>query len=115
MFYDYEHGHSYMVTPPAARRLATPTVPFASVLQIDPPQSPCDQESVLNTSAPQFRTALPCPGLPAPGRLRLHFIHVRSASPSAVPLLLLPPFPLTAHALTHLIAPLTYGWRMDRS
>ncbi|KAK0751971.1 Alpha/Beta hydrolase protein [Schizothecium vesticola] len=65
-----------------------------------------DQESVLNTSAPQFRTALPCPGLPAPG-LRLHFIHVRSASASAVPLLLLPPFPLTAHALTHLIQPLT--------
>lgn len=66
-----------------------------------------DQESVLNTSAPQFRTALPCPGLPAPGLLRLHFIHVRSASTSAAPLLLLPPFPLTAHALTHLIQPLT--------
>lgn len=71
-----------------------------------------DQESVLNTSAPQFRTALPCPGLPAPGLLRLHFIHVRSTSPSAVPLLLLPPFPLTAHALTHLIQPLTSAFHL---
>ncbi|KAK1835780.1 epoxide hydrolase [Podospora conica] len=71
-----------------------------------------DQESILNTSAPQFRTSLPLPSLPAGGHLRLHFLHIRSPTPSAPPLLLLPPFPLTAHALTHLIAPLTGSFHL---
>ncbi|KAK4453281.1 epoxide hydrolase [Podospora aff. communis PSN243] len=66
-----------------------------------------DQESVLNTSFPQFRTsiALPSHGITTP--LRIHFIHVRSPRADALPLLLLPPFPFTNLSFGHLVAPLT--------
>ncbi|GAB1314381.1 Putative epoxide hydrolase [Madurella fahalii] len=50
-------------------------------------------ESRLNTTLPQFRTAISLPGLQSP--IRIHFIHARSPHPSAIPLLLIPPFPLT--------------------
>ncbi|KAK1760788.1 epoxide hydrolase [Echria macrotheca] len=64
-----------------------------------------DQESVLNTAFPQFRASVSLDSLPSP--VRIHFIHVRSAHPSAVPLLLLPPFPFTNLSLAHLVQPLT--------
>ncbi|KAH6686377.1 epoxide hydrolase [Plectosphaerella plurivora] len=64
-----------------------------------------EQENRLNDALPQFRTSLAVPGTPA--RARLHFVHVSSSRPSAVPLLLLPPFPFTGLSLGHLVAPLT--------
>lgn len=59
-----------------------------------------DVEATLNTT-PQFRTAISISGFDTP--LRLHFIHVRSSHDNAIPLLLLPPFPLVNLALVHLI------------
>lgn len=60
-----------------------------------------DQEASLN-KIPQFRTAISIPGAEAP--IRLHFIHVPSPhSQAAVPLLLIPPFPLSNLALAHLV------------
>lgn len=63
-----------------------------------------DQEAILNET-PQFRTAISIPGSDTP--LRLHFIHVRSPHDDALPLLLLPPFPLVNLALVHLVKSFT--------
>lgn len=59
-----------------------------------------DQEEKLNKTA-QFRTAISIPGSETP--LRLHFVHVRSSHGSALPLLLIPPFPFSNLALTNLV------------
>lgn len=75
------------------------------------------QEKSLN-SIPQFRTSIPIPSsnstqtetsaeTSAETSLRLHFIHALSPHSNAVPLLLIPPFPLTNLSLTHLIPTLT--------
>ncbi|KAL3423035.1 epoxide hydrolase [Phlyctema vagabunda] len=63
-----------------------------------------DREAHLNSTLPQFRTAIQ----PTPGGvpLRIHFIHVRSPHAHAIPLLLIPPFPLTNISLAALIKPL---------
>ncbi|KAK0651910.1 Alpha/Beta hydrolase protein [Cercophora newfieldiana] len=67
-----------------------------------------DQESVLNTSFPQFRTSISLPESHGTdtSSLRIHFIHVRSNRPDALPLLVIPPFPFTNLSFGHLIAPL---------
>ncbi|CZR56347.1 related to epoxide hydrolase [Phialocephala subalpina] len=71
-----------------------------------------EREEHLNTTLPQFRTAISLPpalstSIPPPPLeqaptppLRIHFIHLRSPHPSAIPLLLLPPFPLTNLSLS---------------
>ncbi|KAF7552134.1 hypothetical protein G7046_g7515 [Stylonectria norvegica] len=64
-----------------------------------------DEEEKLNASIPQFRTSFRLPVAETP--LRLHFIHARSPHANAVPLLLIPPFPLTNLSLGNLITPLT--------
>lgn len=65
-------------------------------------------EARLNStpSLPQFRTAITPPGHQT-GPIRVHFIHARSPHPSAIPLLLIPPFPLANLALEKLIPQLT--------
>lgn len=87
-----------------------------------------DQEAILNQT-PQFRTALAVPGTtattkvatttgtgtgiagnpqPADALLRLHLIHAPSShGRAALPLLLLPPFPLSNLALSHLVRTLS--------
>jgi len=64
------------------------------------------QESHLNT-LPQFRTAIQVPSSSTSVPLRIHFLHIRSSHKHAVPLLLLPTFPLTNLSLIPLFAPLT--------
>ncbi|KAK4204250.1 putative epoxide hydrolase [Triangularia verruculosa] len=64
-----------------------------------------DIESNLNANIPQFRTSFALAESESP--LRIHFIHARSSSADALPLLVLPPFPLTNLSLSHLIHPLT--------
>ncbi|KAK4670404.1 uncharacterized protein QC763_211410 [Podospora pseudopauciseta] len=64
-----------------------------------------DIESNLNANIPQFRTSIALSESASP--LRIHFIHARSSSTNALPLLVLPPFPLTNLSLSHLINPLT--------
>ncbi|KAK4156449.1 Alpha/Beta hydrolase protein, partial [Chaetomidium leptoderma] len=70
-------------------------------------------EARLNTTTttPQFRTAIhPSPPLLPPGLsppIRIHFIHARSTQPGAIPLLLIPPFPLPNLALESLVPLLT--------
>lgn len=59
------------------------------------------QEEHYNNSLEQFRATLPVSGTKT--HTRLHFIHVRSKRPGAVPLLLLPPFPFTNLSLAHLV------------
>lgn len=77
-----------------------------------------DQEAALNQT-PQFRTGIAVTGAEAP--LRLHFIHVPAPATqhgggggggsgdgqAALPLLLLPPFPLSNLALVHLVKAFT--------
>lgn len=63
------------------------------------------REAHLNTTLPQFRTGISIPSSPNP--LRIHFIHIRSPKPHAIPLLLLPSFPLTNLSLAPLFASLT--------
>ncbi|KAK7749457.1 hypothetical protein SLS53_000030 [Cytospora paraplurivora] len=58
------------------------------------------QEEALN-KIPQFRTTITVTSSKTP--LRLHFIHVVSPHSHALPLLLIPPFPFSNLALTHLI------------
>ncbi|KAF8853784.1 alpha/beta-hydrolase [Acephala macrosclerotiorum] len=84
-----------------------------------------DREEHLNLTLPQFRTAISLPpptttipftpSLEPPEQtptppLRIHFIHLRSPRSSAVPILLLPPFPLTNLSLSSspLFKPLTH-------
>ncbi|KAK0383573.1 hypothetical protein NLU13_9484 [Sarocladium strictum] len=64
-----------------------------------------DHETYLNNSIPQFRTSILVP--PSQSPARVHFIHARSPHANAVPLLLIPPFPVTNLSLGHLIQPLT--------
>ncbi|KAF3358015.1 Metal homeostasis factor ATX1 [Verticillium dahliae VDG1] len=59
------------------------------------------KEEELNEKLPQFRINISVPDAEAP--VRIHFIHVRSSRPAAVPLLLLPPFPFTNLSLGHLV------------
>lgn len=70
-----------------------------------------DVEARLNTTLPQFRASIPLPPSPATPEaaspLRIHFLHARSSSPTAIPLLVIPPFPLTNLSLAHLLKPLT--------
>ncbi|TPX08226.1 uncharacterized protein E0L32_001878 [Thyridium curvatum] len=63
-----------------------------------------EQEEVLNR-IPQFRTAISIPGSETP--LRIHFVHFRSPHKTAVPLLLIPSFPLTNLSFGHLVKPFT--------
>ncbi|PHH89251.1 hypothetical protein CDD83_6418 [Cordyceps sp. RAO-2017] len=60
-----------------------------------------DQERDFNAHVPQYRTAIKPAGSESP--VRLHFVHARSPSAHAIPLLLIPPFPFTNLSLTHLI------------
>ncbi|KAF4469279.1 epoxide hydrolase [Fusarium albosuccineum] len=64
-----------------------------------------DHEKELNSSLPQFRTSFETSTPPTP--VRIHFIHARSPHANAVPLLLIPPFPLTNLSLGHLVQPLS--------
>nr|QBM06331.1 putative epoxide hydrolase [Tolypocladium sp. CBMAI 1346] len=59
-----------------------------------------DQEQIFNANVPQFRTAIKTAASETP--TRLHFMHYRSPHSNAIPLLLIPPFPFTNLALTHL-------------
>ncbi|RYP24546.1 hypothetical protein DL765_000566 [Monosporascus sp. GIB2] len=59
------------------------------------------QEDVLNSELPQFRTAFTVPSSETP--LRTHFVHVRSPHSTAIPLLLIPPFPTSNLSLGHLV------------
>src|ERR1700712_1968054 len=52
-----------------------------------------DREAYFNSSFAQFRTALRIDG--ELRDLRVHFVHARSSRQGAVPLLLLPSYPLT--------------------
>jgi hypothetical protein len=65
------------------------------------------QESHLNSTLPQFRTAIHVPSSGTNVPLRIHFLHIKSPHRHAVPLLLLPAFPLTNLSLVPLFAPLT--------
>lgn len=64
------------------------------------------QEQKINSTIPQFRTAFTVPNHPTP--IRTHFIHVRSPQFNAVPLLLIPSFPLTNLSYTHIIRLFTH-------
>ncbi|KAH7264220.1 hypothetical protein FSOLCH5_010259 [Fusarium solani] len=64
-----------------------------------------DHEEELNATLPQFRTSFQTSTPPSP--VRIHFIHARSPHANAVPLLLIPPFPLTNLSLGHLVRPLS--------
>lgn len=59
------------------------------------------QETHLNT-IPQYRTTIILDALARP--IRLHFIHIPSPDPTAIPLLLIPPFPFTNLSLQPLIS-----------
>lgn len=63
------------------------------------------QETHLNNTLPQFRTAIKPSHSQIP--LRVHFLHIKSPHAHAVPLLLIPTFPLTNLSLVPLYAPLT--------
>ncbi|KAI1498530.1 alpha/beta-hydrolase [Biscogniauxia marginata] len=63
------------------------------------------QEDLLNAELPQFRTSFTIASLKAP--VRIHFIHIRSPHSSAIPLLLIPPFPFSNLAFGHLVKPFT--------
>ncbi|KAK8110382.1 epoxide hydrolase [Apiospora kogelbergensis] len=63
------------------------------------------EEAALN-ELPQFRTGFTIPNAEAP--IRVHFIHVRSAhTEDAIPLLLIPPFPLTCLSFGHILKSFT--------
>ncbi|KPM44061.1 hypothetical protein AK830_g2555 [Neonectria ditissima] len=64
-----------------------------------------NHEEILNASLPQFRTSFQTPPPATP--VRIHFIHAPSPHANAIPLLLIPPFPLTNLSLSRLIPPLT--------
>ncbi|KAF4966659.1 hypothetical protein FZEAL_10629 [Fusarium zealandicum] len=64
-----------------------------------------DHEDELNESLQQFRTSFQTSTPSTP--VRIHFIHTRSPHANAVPLLLIPPFPLTNLSLGHLVQPLS--------
>ncbi|KAK8135422.1 epoxide hydrolase [Apiospora sp. TS-2023a] len=63
------------------------------------------EEATLN-ELPQYRTGFTIPNSEAP--IRVHFIHARSShTEKAVPLLLIPPFPLTSLSFAHIIESFT--------
>ncbi|CZT05973.1 related to epoxide hydrolase [Rhynchosporium agropyri] len=66
------------------------------------------RETHLNTTLPQYRTAisLPSTNTPTPP-LRIHFLYLKSPHIHALPLLLIPTFPLTNLSLIPLFEPLT--------
>jgi pimeloyl-ACP methyl ester carboxylesterase len=64
-----------------------------------------DHEEELNKTLPQFRTSFQVATPPTP--VRIHFIHASSPHANAIPLLLIPPFPLTNLSLGHLVQPLS--------
>ncbi|KAI1468433.1 alpha/beta-hydrolase [Daldinia caldariorum] len=59
------------------------------------------QEDRLNTEIPQFRTGFSIPSSEA--LVRIHFIHARSSHSNAIPLLLIPPFPISNLSFGHII------------
>ncbi|KAI0427422.1 alpha/beta-hydrolase [Xylaria sp. FL1042] len=59
-----------------------------------------EQEEALN-GLPQFRTGLAIPQ--SKSHIRIQFIHARSPHSNVIPLLLIPPFPLSSLSLGHLI------------
>ncbi|KAI0977450.1 alpha/beta-hydrolase [Xylaria arbuscula] len=59
-----------------------------------------DQEQILN-GLPQFRTGFTVPHSKSP--IRIQFIHARSSHSDVIPLLLIPPFPISSLSLGHLI------------
>lgn len=76
------------------------------------------QESTFNTSLPQFRTLISLPPLAFPSSaptqqdrkpIRTHFVHARSASPTAIPLLYIHSWPGSfieiQRLVPHLVAP----------
>ncbi|KAK0117825.1 hypothetical protein ONS95_012149 [Cadophora gregata] len=65
------------------------------------------RETHLNNTVPQYRTALSLPTTPSSPPLRIHFLHIKSPHKHALPLLLIPTFPLTNLSLTPLFTPLT--------
>ncbi|KAK8041368.1 Epoxide hydrolase [Apiospora phragmitis] len=62
------------------------------------------EEAAFN-ELPQFRTGFTIPNAEAP--VRIHFIHARSSHENALPLLLIPPFPLTSLSFAHLLQSFT--------
>ncbi|PMD52871.1 alpha/beta-hydrolase, partial [Hyaloscypha bicolor E] len=83
-----------------------PLIDFWSVTPPFSLKSP--PESHLNATLPQYRTAIQVPSSGTSVPLRIHFLHIKSPHKHAVPLLLLPAFPLTNLSLTPLFAPLTH-------
>lgn len=65
------------------------------------------QERDLNDRFPQFRTAVKIKDSTTP--LRVHFLHIRSEDRGAVPLLLVPTFPLTNLSLGRVVEGLRDG------
>ncbi|KAH8591047.1 Alpha/Beta hydrolase protein [Bisporella sp. PMI_857] len=63
-----------------------------------------EKEARYNDEFPQFRTAIEVGGKP----LRVHFLHIKSPHKNAVPLLLIPSFPLTNLSLIPLFQNLTH-------
>ncbi|KAK5630829.1 hypothetical protein RRF57_006544 [Xylaria bambusicola] len=59
-----------------------------------------DEEKALN-GLPQFRTGFTIPQSQSP--IRIQFIHARSSHTNVIPLLIIPPFPLSSLSLGHLI------------
>ncbi|KAJ3567997.1 hypothetical protein NPX13_g6575 [Xylaria arbuscula] len=59
-----------------------------------------DEEETLNR-LPQFRTGFKLPQSQSP--IRIQFIHARSSHSNVIPLLLIPPFPVSSLSLGHLI------------
>lgn len=63
------------------------------------------QETHLNNTLAQFRTTITTPSSATPHRI--HFTHIKSPHAHALPLLLLPTFPLTNLSLAPLVKPLS--------
>ncbi|KAI0379909.1 alpha/beta-hydrolase [Hypomontagnella monticulosa] len=64
-----------------------------------------EQEELLNTEIPQFRTGFSIPSSEA--IIRIHFVHVQSSHSNAIPLLLIPPFPFSNLSFGHLVKQFT--------
>ncbi|OBT88586.1 hypothetical protein VE02_03948 [Pseudogymnoascus sp. 03VT05] len=64
------------------------------------------QEQLFNDTLPQFRVSIAPPGSENKKPLRIHFIHIKSRSANAIPLLLLPSFPFTNLSFSPLFAAL---------
>ncbi|KFX86255.1 hypothetical protein O988_09690, partial [Pseudogymnoascus sp. VKM F-3808] len=64
------------------------------------------QEQLFNDTLPQFRVSITPPGAENKKPLRIHFIHIKSRSSNAIPLLVLPSFPFTNLSFSPLFAAL---------